>query len=320
MSLDLRGHYRSQSLDLIEFSNREFYGGRLRMLPHFDKANSEEASIRYIRVDGVWENNSNETEARYIAGLVEELVKEDPEKSIGIVTFNAPQQELISDFIEAHFVGRKFAIPADLIIKNIENIQGDEKDIVIFSIGYAPGKNGVLVHKFGSLNTVRGENRLNVAVTRARERIYIVSSILPHQLVVEDALNEGPKLLKRYLEYAMDISEGRRRSDMERGGRHSETWYLKQKIVQQCNTLYPTVMFTSGMPFADLAIKSEGKYVGLVLTDDELYYQSVSAKEAHAYRPFLLSGKGWKFKGVFSREFWHDPKVVADRIGRLIGH
>ena len=320
MSLDLRGHYRSQSLDLIEFSNREFYGGRLRMLPHFDQANSDEASIRYIRVDGVWENNSNETEARYIAGLVEELVKEDPGKSIGIVTFNAPQQELISDYIEAHFAGRNFAIPADLIVKNIENIQGDEKDIVIFSVGYAPGKNGVLVHKFGSLNTMRGENRLNVAVTRARERIYVVSSILPHQLVVEYTLNEGPKLLKRYLQYAMDISEGRRRSDMEYGGRRSESWYLKQKIVQQCKSLHPTLQFTSGMPFADLAITSEGKYVGLVLTDDELYYQSVSAKEAHAYRPFLLSGKGWKFKGVFSREFWHDPKVVVDRIGRLIGH
>jgi hypothetical protein len=318
MSLDLRGHYRSQSLELIGFSNREFYGNRLRILPHFERINSGEPAIRYLRVDGIWANNRNETEALKVAELVERLLAENSGRSIGIVTFNAPQQELIAECLENLAGEHKFSIPDNLIIKNIENIQGDEKDILIFSIGYAPGKNGVLVHKFGSLNAVNGENRLNVAVTRARERIYVISSILPQQLRVDEALNEGPKLLRRYLQYALDVSEGKYRAEAAPAEPRRVEWYLKNRLPEEIALPGTGLHFTTDLPFADLVLKSGGLHLGLILTDDDLYFQSASVKEAHVYTPFLLASKGWKFRGIFSREYWHDPQIVYDRIRRLI--
>src|SRR5690606_31627296 len=123
-----------------------------------------------------------------------------PDKEIGVVTFNAPQQVLIMDLLDAESERRGTRIPSSLFVKNIENVQGDEKDIIIFSIGYAPGKKGRMTMQFGSLNTAGGENRLNVAVTRAREKIILVTSIWPEQLKTQESKHAGPRLLKEYLE------------------------------------------------------------------------------------------------------------------------
>ena len=138
------------------------------------------------------------------------LLTADPAKHIGVVTFNSPQQNLILDLLEERFAKEGLAIPPTLFIKNIENVQGDEKDIIIFSVGYAPEKNKKKMNmQFGSLNMPGGENRLNVAVTRAREKIILICSIQPEQLHTEDLKNEGPRLLKKYLEFARDVDQRR---------------------------------------------------------------------------------------------------------------
>ena len=116
--------------------------------------------------------------------LVEKIRTESPEKSIGVVTFNVQQQQYIMECLEDRATQSDLTLPSDLIVKNIENVQGDEKDIIIFSIGYAPDKAGKFNMNFGSLNVAGGENRLNVAVTRAREQIYVISSIMPADLKV----------------------------------------------------------------------------------------------------------------------------------------
>jgi hypothetical protein len=213
---------------------------------------------------------------------------------------------LIQDVLEAYAIERRLVLPESLFVKNLENVQGDERDIIIFSIGYAPDPSGRLTMQFGSLNQAGGENRLNVAVTRAREQIYVVSSLLPGQLRTDEAQHEGPRLLKKYLEYAWAVSEGAYvpgpvAMDGLEGGH-----LLKDQLAAGNPGL------VKELPFADLAVKKEGRYEGLVLTDDDLYFASLSAKDAHAYMPFLLARKGWPYRRVYSREWWKNKLKIEN--------
>ncbi|KAJ1394159.1 P-loop containing nucleoside triphosphate hydrolase protein, partial [Ochromonadaceae sp. CCMP2298] len=202
--VSLAGHYRSKSLELIDFSNEHFYKGKLRLLPDYEYVNKKEPAIQYIEAKGVWEDGMNEIEANEVVDIAINHFTNAPEKEIGIVTFNYKQQGLILDILEERAAEKKLVIPTSLFVKNIENVQGDERDIIIFSIGYAPDKQGKVKLQFGSLNADGGENRLNVAVTRAKENVIVVSSISPNQMKTDDTKNDGPKLLKKYLEYAIE--------------------------------------------------------------------------------------------------------------------
>ncbi|MEO1051100.1 MAG: AAA domain-containing protein [Bacteroidota bacterium] len=318
MNVQLRGHYRSRSLDLIDFSNQHFYDGQLQMLPDSKIVNKQEPGINYIKVDGTWENNINDAEAVEVVRLVRTLIEKEPEKEIGVVTFNAKQQGHILDLLDEEAIKNGLVIPDSLFVKNIENVQGDEKDTIIFSTAYAPDKGGKMMMQFGSLNQAFGENRLNVAVTRAREKIVIVSSVLPNQLKVEDSKNEGPKLLKEYLKYAYEVSEGRYLPALPKQSGHSLEWYLKNKISTWSAEVFEAFKVENEMPFSDLTVSKNGHYIGLILTDDDLYYQSISIKDMHVYRPFTLSHKNWKFKGIFSREYWHDSEKIREGIAQFI--
>ena len=170
MRVPLKGHYRSQSMDLIDFSNRHFYKGNLQTLPEYDVVNSRIPAITYHKIEGIWEKNMNSSEAEYITEMLVKRIREGLSGSVGVVTFNARQQEHILDCIDRRLMEEGIHWPEDWFVKNIENVQGDEKDIIIFSVGYAPDKKGKMSLQFGSLNAVNGENRLNVAITRARKR------------------------------------------------------------------------------------------------------------------------------------------------------
>ena len=292
----LMGHYRSQSLDLIGFSNKFFYKNSLSLLPHYEHISRNQPAINYIKVEGIWEKNTNEREAERVVDLVAELQQISLEKSIGVVTFNHKQAELIENRYAETYELRIKNVNTQVSVKNIENIQGDEFDIVIFSIGYAPDANGRLLMNFGNLNQTGGENRLNVAVTRAREKIYVVSSIFPNQLNVENAQNEGPKLMKKYLEYALAVSNGEFLHEPNLPESFRTDWFLKEQLKRR-NSQY-----ISELPFADLTVKSpNGKYESLILTDDDLYFEGISPKGSHAYLPINLKAKGWKFERNWSR-------------------
>src|SRR5690606_13433101 len=127
----LQGHYRSRSLDLIDFSNRHFYEGRLQLLPDRNILNQQLPGIEYCKVDGVWEHNTNPIEAGLVVARVTELLEANPGKEIGIVTFNSPQQALILDLLEDSLRQAGKQVPPNVFVKNIENVQGDEKDIII---------------------------------------------------------------------------------------------------------------------------------------------------------------------------------------------
>lgn len=318
MSVQLNEHYRSKSLDLIHFSNVNFYGNRLKLLPDRKEVNRDTPGISYIKVDGIWENNINKIEAEKIAELLKELVHSQPEKTIGVVTFNAKQQLFLMDFLDDYAVSNNFLLPESLIIKNIENVQGDEKDIIIFSIVYAPDSQGKLNMQFGSLNAEGGENRLNVAITRAKEKIYVVSSIEPQQLKVDETKNEGPQFLKRYLEYAMNVSDNKFVYESTEDGNFDANWYLKSKITSLQFDNSKEFSLDYSLPFVDVSIKKKNKYYAVLFTDDNLYFKNISVKDTHVYMPFTLSHKNWRFTGFFSREYWLNKDGVKERILKLL--
>ncbi len=290
----LTEHYRSYSLDLIAFSNRHFYQNKLSLLPRFDKVNSNEPSIYYLNVGGTWQHQTNLTEAQAVLQLLDQIGTDLPGRSVGIVTFNYAQQQLIQDLLDEQTT--KTTVPG-ILVRNIENVQGDERDVIIFSVGYAPDERGRFVMQFGSLGISGGENRLNVAVTRARERVYVVTSLWPSQLTVDNTANEGPKLLKAYLEYSLSVSQGHFRPTPTPtvalpGGSLLKDLYAAQHPNWQAE-----------LPFADLTVKAENSYQALLLTDDDAYYQQ-TLKQSHAYLPMALTDKQWPFQRRWSREFW----------------
>ncbi|HEX5172297.1 MAG TPA: AAA domain-containing protein [Cyclobacteriaceae bacterium] len=319
-SIYLQGHYRSQSPELIDFSNKHFYEGRLKLLPDRLRLNRHEPAIEFHKVEGYWENNVNAIEAEEVVNKVLYFVREFPKLEIGVVTFNAPQQMLIMDRLEEEFLKDGLTIPSTLFVKNIENVQGDEKDIIIFSIGYARDKKGKMVMQFGSLNLPGGENRLNVAITRARVQVIIVSSILPEDLKVEESRNEGPKLLKAYLEFARQVNKGEFTPKDYQPEKQESSWYLKTKMKEVARLRFPSMMFeTNAMPFTDVCFRQNGNYLGALLTDDERYLNSLSAKDLYAYTMDQLSRKHWEHRMIYSRNYWLDRERVEDELLRLVG-
>lgn len=318
MNLQLAGHYRSKSLDLIEFSNHHFYKDRLRLLPDFNYINNADPGIEYIKVDGIWEQNSNEIEARNVVDLIKEYLHNEPEKEIGVVTFNAPQQGLIWDILEDQIAKGNLTLPDKFFVKNIENVQGDEKDVIIFSTGYAPDKSGKLRMQFGSINAPKGENRLNVAITRAREKVVIVSSLYPDQLKVDDAKNNGPKLLKSYLQYALDVSKGNFKPKPKPANSFKSSWFLKTKVKEGLEKSESSIKAEEELPFADLSFKDSQQYKGLLLSDDNLFYDNPSVKDIFAYTPFLLTKMNWPYIQIKSRNFWNDKEELMERVVQFV--
>ncbi|MCX2743425.1 AAA domain-containing protein [Mangrovivirga sp. M17] len=318
-SVQLKGHYRSKTPDLISFSNKEFYNNNLRLLPNLKDVNQNEGAIDYIKVEGTWSDHKNEVEAQKVIDLLISIPDDYPGKTAGVVTFNARQQDLINDLIESEIMKGK-RLPSDYFVKNIENVQGDETDILIFSTAYAPDAKGKMKMQFGLLNQDGGENRLNVAVTRAKERIIIVTSILPEQLKVKTSKFPGPKLLKKYLEYAKSVSDGefkpsRIEYDVSKSG-----VYLTDKLKQLSSENAHEFILKEEMPFADLTVISKtGDYEALILTDDQQFYEGVSGKDWFAYLPIALKEKEWKYNHFYSRNYWLDSEKVNDKL-RLIIH
>jgi len=312
----LQGHYRSRHPELIGFSNRFFYDGKLVMIPDRNHLRSKPEVFRYVRVDGIWEDQRNKTEADTIANMVLAFSKEQPDAEIGVITFNHPQQELVAETIEEVFQAAGISIPASLMVKNIENVQGDEKDIIIFSIGYAPARNHKLMLQFGSLNQDGGENRLNVAVTRARDKVVVVTSIDPEQLRTDEVKNDGPRLLRAYLEYVRDRAAGQPFIPDDPPASKGSDWYLSGKIAGATDSNLEFIQ--RPFPFADLATVTNGFPDEVIVTDDEQYLQSPTPKLHHAMLGDLLESRHWSWRMIWSRNFWLDRAGFIENLRRRL--
>lgn len=290
----LKGHYRSKHISLIEFSNRHFYHHQLEYIP--DRDFVDKKALEYIHLEkGVWEAQVNKLEAEWIVQQVIHLIKEG-KTSMGIIAFNYPQANYIQELLTKNCLANQIVLPDSIFVKNLENVQGDERDIIFFSITYAPSSSGRFVMQFGSLSKQGGERRLNVAVTRAREKMYVVSSILPNQLQTEGLKNEGVHYLKEYLKYAWEVNtlssvQFNHLLKKEIPLLSTATKYVKSNPTAQ--GLYP---------YIDLMEEKEQTEIWID-TDDESFRTS-PPKNRFLYKPIHLNQKGWMYQSIWSKRLF----------------
>lgn len=339
-SANLTYHYRSKNEELINFSNQSFYEGKLQVSPNTTK-NKGLKPIERILVKGRWIDRCNLEEVKAVVELLKKIsVTRKNNQSIGIITFNSEQEAAIEDAIDQEAnVNPKFrdwilkeqnrkenGEDISLFIKNLENVQGDERDIIIFSIGYAKNETGRVIANFGPLSLDGGENRLNVAITRAKEKIYVVTSIEPEELNVESSKNAGPKIFKNYLKYVRAVSNGRE---------------LETKIIlEQANTQPEIITKKESLSGIEEELKAELEKLGykvetklgntdykisVAIYDKTLdkfllglecdyaaFESSPSVLERDVFRPSFLKSRGWNIIRIWSRDYWmHKSKVLS---------
>lgn len=340
----LNFHYRSKYEELIAFSNYAFYGGRLYVSPNSIEPVNPPIEVHKME-DGMWQNRSNLAEAKYVVSLLKDFFKERRySETIGIITFNSNQRDLIDDMIDEECsVNPEFraAIFAEqnrkkdgedigLFVKNIENVQGDERDVIIFSIGYAKNEKGRVATNFGWLNQKGGENRLNVAISRAKQKIHIVTSIVPSDLVVESAKNDGPRIFKKYLEYCYAVSnkdkEGAKQVLLSFGDEknpgstiHFDSDFEKQVYDALVEKDYEvdTQVGIGGYKI-DLAVKKDGKYILGIECDGKLYHSSKIARERDLHRQKYLESRGWKIHRIWSTNWWENRQREIEKICNIV--
>jgi AAA domain/REase_MTES_1575 len=216
----LRWHYRSRHEELVAFSNAAFYGGRLITAPRAARPSPLEG-LRWVRVPGLWRDNTNDVEAARVVEIVGEVLAAEPAPSVGVIAFNKEQAELVRRLLDERMArdtsfraamerDRTRPVVEQLFVRNLENVQGDERDVIVLSVGYGPTAAGGRVRaSFGPVANEGGEKRLNVAITRARVGLAVVTSIEPDELDTASTKNVGPKLLKAYLEFVRAHASGR---------------------------------------------------------------------------------------------------------------
>ena len=340
----LNFHYRSKYEELIAFSNHAFYKGRLYVSPNATPPSRPPIEVHKMD-NAMWRNRTNIEEAKFIINMLKDFFEErKEEETIGIITFNSSQRDLIDDLIDeecaknpgfaasirTEIARKKDGEDIGLFVKNIESVQGDERDVIIFSIGYAKNENGRLIRNFGWLNQKGGENRLNVAISRAKKKIHIVTSFDPSELQVEDSKNDGPRILKKYLEYAFAVSNNDKETakqilhsfgdDNDPGKNISFDSDFENQVydaLKEQGYEVDTQIGIGGYSI-DLAIKKNGKYVLGIECDGKLYHSSKSARERDYHRQKYLESRGWRIHRIWSTNWWKDPKREISKICTLV--
>ena len=342
----LNYHYRSKYEELIAFSNYAFYDGKLMVISNAKR--TDEKPIERIKIEnGQWINKQNEQEAQTVIKLIKNiLITRKNNETIGVITFNASQMNLIEDLIEkeknldSNFATLMLAEEnrftngenISFFVKNIEAVQGDERDIIIFCIGYAKNEVGRVAINFGWLNQDGGENRLNVAISRAKEKIFVVTSIEPEELLVDSTKNNGPKLFKLYLEYVKAIDA--RNNELA----ESILLLLADRNTQEQNQIIFDSEFEEevynkliergynvktqygvGGYRIDLVIQGqlEENILGIEC-DGRLYHSAKSARERDYHRQKYLESRGWKIYRIWSTNWWRNPDLEIQKLENYI--
>lgn len=312
-------HYRSKDESLITFSNLKFYENRLLTFPSekIDKA----SSVKFSHVsNGIWESrNGNKNEAIKVLEAIIEYADNFPNKSLGVVSFGKSQavqiEEQLEKFLEqnpkyqSYFDENK---PEPFFIKNLENVQGDERDIIIISVGYGYRPDGKIIMNFGPLTKSGGERRLNVAASRAKEKMHIISSIKSADIRIDDTSNKNRQVLRDFLDYAergRDSLVGYDVADEERvihfDSEFEENVY--DFLVKKGYTVH-TQVGDSGYKI-DLAIvhpNFPGRYLLAIECDGRSYHSSKTARDRDRLRQEILESKGWKFYRIWSPNWLYD--------------
>ena len=323
-SLLLSWHYRSKHESLISFSNNEYYENKLHTFPAID---DQERRVVYVPVMGTYQkggSRSNKNEAMAIVNEIERRLGDEKLRklSIGVISFNVQQQYLIEDLLEARIEkNRQLKAWAEesgepIFIKNLENVQGDERDVILFSIGYGPDKDGKISMNFGPLNLTGGERRLNVAVTRSRYEMMVFSSLHAKDIDLRRSNAKGVQGLHRFLDYAengvlIQNAYFQDSPQMEK----VITMQIAQKLEEKglkVNTFVGKSRFKVNIAILDP--HNESKYQMGILLDDKLYHAIPTMSDREIVQPSVLKSLDWKIKRVWTLDWFERPEHVIDNI------
>lgn len=357
----LSWHYRSRYETLISYSNHAFYEAGLLTIPdrtihHISKPlmvvqkpeeGTDNASVLlsgsisfHYMPDSVYEGRTNRGEAKYIACMVRKLLLENVQESIGIVAFSQEQQGVIEEAIDElaasdktfeELLEKAFNRKDDgqftgLFIKNLENVQGDERDIIIMSVCYGHDANKKMIMNFGPINRKGGEKRLNVIFSRAKKHMAVVSSIR-HYDITND-YNDGANYFKRFLQYAEMVSTGNMavaRTILDGlvpaeqkistiGDTISATARQIKTAMEQNGYLVDELIGQSGFK-CNLGIKKtkdDTAYILGILIDDDNHYKNNDLVEQYYQRPSVLESFGWKIEKVFAKDWLEDKNRIVN--------
>lgn len=320
---DLKWHYRSRDERLINFSNHYYYENRLITFPSPSSDQKKSGVFLQYVPDGVWDRGGsriNRKEARQVAKLIIQQFKSEPDKTLGVVAFNASQKEAIEDALEEELQTHKtLAALMDpersepFFIKSLENVQGDERDVIIISVGYGRAQDGKMSLNFGPLNTAGGWRRLNVLVTRAKWKTVLVTSVRSSELIGINPENKGPMGLKNYIQYAETgfLNESKEAAKLLA----EETNDFEDSVRRELELRGFKVDAQVGVGSfrIDLAVRDPKNDVGYALgieCDGATYHSSRSARDRDILRQEILQGMGWKLHRIWSTE-WFKNRDVA---------
>jgi len=328
----LRWHYRSRHESLIAFSNHEFYNGDLTALPSCHSDTSEMGVSMIYEPGDMYDrgrSQTNRAQARRIADWVADHARTSPDVSIGVGAFSQRQQQAILDEIErlrrsdesleGFFDSSR---PEPFFVKNLETIQGDERDIILLSVGYGKSEPGErLSMNFGPLNQDGGWRRLNVLITRARRRCVVFSSIVGEDFDLSATQARGVGALKRYLDFArsghMDLPEP---EESEQAQLESALAKAVYNALTERGVRLAARVGCAGYSI-DLAVIDEakpGRYVLGIECDGRNYRDTPTARDRDRIRHEMLEGLGWRLARVWSVDFFRAPHREIDKLMETI--
>ncbi|WP_029513470.1 DUF4011 domain-containing protein [Mycoplasmopsis primatum] len=328
--ITLKWHYRSRFEELILPSNQFIYNNKLITFPTPRKSNTNNSGIMlpfegvsFIKVNGIYEEQTNEVEANEIVKLIKVLRDYyGTTKTFGIVTFNLKQANKIenkwSQFVYKNPDYMDVEIANKLFIKNIESVQGDERDIIILGITNGPDKNGRFSRNFGAINNAGGKKRLNVAITRAKDATIVISSFSYSDLKVDDLKHDGLLFLKKYLKFAEYGYDPKSDNVLENEDEKFDSEFEIQVYEELTKLGYQVKTQVGCSKFRiDLAIldkKDPTKYILGIECDGATYHSSKSARDRDAIRQSFLEQRGWNIHRIWSLNWFKNKRREIAKI------
>lgn len=328
-SIELIWHYRSRHESLIAFSNHMYYGGRLVTFPS-PVTRDDAVSFRHV-ANAVYARagaRTNPLEARAVvaevASRLRQCIDSGVSHTIGIVTFNAEQQTLIQNLLdeaqrddpslEAFFAEDRME---PVRVWNLEGVQGEERDLMLFSLTYGPDQAGRVAMNFGPLNQSGGERRLNVAVTRAREELVVFGSLRPEQIDLSRTSAVGVAHLKQFMQFAMRGARAFATFATAPLGDHESPF--ESAVAERLRALGWVVHSQIGASNfrIDLAVvdpEEQGSYLAGIECDGATYHRGATARDRDRLRQAVLEQLGWKILRIWSTDWWPNAGRETERV------
>lgn len=330
----LEWHYRSRDPSLIRVSNAEFYGDRL-VLPPSPLQLDPDYGLKFRRVPGIYarggsglgRQGTNRIEAEAVVKAMADHARAAPELSLGAVAFSKAQADMLTEVLELQR-RRDPVLDAflregkseDVFVKNIENVQGDERDVILISVGYGPQEpNGRLsAMTFGPVNAEGGDRRLNVLFSRARVRCEVFASFDPGDIDPSRVTRDGPRVLKRFLDYAKTgIMEVRAPTGL---GADSPFEEDVAAVIMSFGFLADMQVGSEGFRI-DIGVRHPdrpGQYLVAVECDGAAYHSALWARERDRLRQDILENLGWRFHRIWSTDWFHHRKREIERLRQAL--